>query len=65
MVVTVIPRGTPPPPTRPPVPIGPKVQSNEQGRTSQARTYPDLLKDPYDATLFEYYAKSGGGNHFF
>lgn len=44
IVACVIPRDSGPAPQRPPVPPGPKIQSNETGRTSQARTYPDLLK---------------------
>lgn len=83
-------------PERPPVPIGPNIQDNTSGKTSQvwihaahpqplssfitvwsiglaarkvgllnsalllwqARTYPDLLKSPYDEELFDYYGRS-------
>jgi dipeptidyl aminopeptidase/acylaminoacyl peptidase len=34
---------------------GPSIQEN-LGRRNAARTYQDLLKSPYDETLFEYYA---------
>ncbi|KAK6941084.1 Peptidase S9, prolyl oligopeptidase, catalytic domain [Dillenia turbinata] len=44
------------PPKKPLVPSGPKVQSNEQQNVVQVRTYQDLLKDEYDADLFDYYA---------
>lgn len=46
-------RGQEPP--RPAVPVGPVVQSNE-GEAAPVRTYQDLLNDPYDEQLFEYYA---------
>ena len=34
--------------------MGPKISDNAAGRTSKARTYPDLLKSNYDADLFEH-----------
>jgi dipeptidyl aminopeptidase/acylaminoacyl peptidase len=37
------------------VPTGPNVQESA-GRTGPVRTYQDLLKNPYDETLFDYYA---------
>ncbi|XP_068660549.1 probable glutamyl endopeptidase, chloroplastic [Aristolochia californica] len=40
------------------VPSGPKIQSNEQQNVVQVRTHQDLLKDEYDADLFDYYATS-------
>lgn len=40
------------------MPPGPKVQVNEAGRVAQSRTYTDLLKDPHDEALFEYYCSS-------
>lgn len=43
-------------PKKPLVPSGPKVQSNEQKNVVQVRTFQDLLKDEYDADLFDYYA---------
>ena len=44
-------------PARSSVPDGPVVQEN-LGKQGQAATYQDLLKDPADETIFEYYAKS-------
>jgi dipeptidyl aminopeptidase/acylaminoacyl peptidase len=44
-------------PVKDPVPIGPVVQEN-LGTAGEARTYQDLLQDPADETLFEYYTKS-------
>lgn len=46
------------PPHRPSVPSGPKIQSNESKNVVQVRTFQDLLKDEYDAKLFDYYATS-------
>ncbi len=42
-------------PEAPKVPAGPIVQEN-LGRKAPSRTYQDLLKNPYDETLFDYYA---------
>ncbi len=42
-------------PEAPKVPSGPIVQEN-LGRKAPSRTYQDLLKNPYDETLFDYYA---------
>ncbi|GAA4371958.1 S9 family peptidase [Hymenobacter koreensis] len=39
------------------VPVGPAIQENA-GRKAGARTYQDLLKNPADERLFEYYATS-------
>jgi dipeptidyl aminopeptidase/acylaminoacyl peptidase len=44
-------------PDRSLVPSGPVVQEN-LGKKGQVATYQDLLKDPADEMLFEYYAKS-------
>ncbi|MEW6735813.1 MAG: prolyl oligopeptidase family serine peptidase [Acidobacteriota bacterium] len=44
-------------PTAPTVPSGPIVQEN-LGKKSPARTFQDLLKNPYDEALFEYYAST-------
>ena len=42
------------PPAAPEVPRGPIIQESS-GRTAPTRTYQDLLKDPHDEALFEYY----------
>jgi dipeptidyl aminopeptidase/acylaminoacyl peptidase len=44
-------------PVRSSVPDGPVVQEN-LGKKGQAATFQDLLKDPVDEMIFEYYAKS-------
>ncbi|CAL5225819.1 g8598 [Coccomyxa viridis] len=54
----VIPGSRGPAPEKPPIPIGPNIQDNSSGKTSQARTYPDLLKSPHDEALMEYYCQS-------
>ena len=49
------PRGMPP--VAPTAPTGPVVQESE-GRVAPVRTYQDLLKDPHDEALFDYYTTS-------
>ncbi|MFZ0282119.1 MAG: hypothetical protein WAL29_10745, partial [Bacteroidales bacterium] len=44
-------------PERSPVPVGPVIQEN-LGKEGQAATYQDLLKDPVDEAIFEYFAMS-------
>ncbi len=45
------------PPLQSPIPAGPIVQEN-LGRKSPNRTYTNLLKNPHDEALFEYYVTS-------
>ena len=49
-------KAAPPPPPPPALPTLP--QDNSSGRTSQARTYPDLLQGPHDEQLFDHYCHS-------
>ncbi|KAJ8900422.1 hypothetical protein K2173_025199 [Erythroxylum novogranatense] len=58
LLVCTIPSSRGDPPTRPLVPSGPKIQSNEQKNVVQVRTFQDLLKDEYDEDLFDYYSTS-------
>ncbi|CAA0824899.1 Prolyl oligopeptidase family protein [Striga hermonthica] len=58
LLVCTIPLSRGNPPRKPLVPLGPKIQSNEQKDIIQSRTYQDLLKDEYDEDLFDYYATS-------
>ncbi|MBO9540461.1 prolyl oligopeptidase family serine peptidase [bacterium] len=44
-------------PKEPEAPVGPIVQEN-MGEKAPARTYPNLLKGPYDEALFEHYLTS-------
>lgn len=57
IICCVVPEGRGPEPAPPRAPSGPIVQENI-GRTAPARTYQDLLEDPYDEELFEYYLTS-------
>jgi dipeptidyl aminopeptidase/acylaminoacyl peptidase len=53
----LIPEGRGPEPKEPPVPAGPAVQEN-LGRVAPAATYEDLLKNPHDESLYEYFYTS-------
>lgn len=50
----LIPAGRGKAPERPLAPNGPVVQETS-GKTAQIRTYQDMLKDPHDELLFDYY----------
>jgi dipeptidyl aminopeptidase/acylaminoacyl peptidase len=43
------------PPAAPPVPAGPVIQEGS-GKPAPVRTYQDLLRNPHDEDLFDYYA---------
>jgi hypothetical protein len=58
LVAATIPAGCGAPPSRPPIPGGPRIQDNSSGKKSQNRTWTDLLKDDHDGELFEYYGTS-------
>jgi dipeptidyl aminopeptidase/acylaminoacyl peptidase len=45
------------PPRLPEVPVGPNIQETKR-KFSKVWTYQDLLKDPYDEKLFDYYTTS-------
>ncbi len=57
MLASLVPadRGVPPAPPR--IPGGPVVRETT-GKVSKVRTYQDLLSDPYDEALFDYYCTS-------
>ena len=57
LLVQAIPTGRGAPPAEPSVPEGPNVQETS-GKVSKVRTYQDLLKNPHDEALFDYYATS-------
>jgi dipeptidyl aminopeptidase/acylaminoacyl peptidase len=57
LLVQAIPEGRGAPPAKPEVPHGPNIQETA-GRVSKVRTYQDLLKNPYDEALFDYYGTS-------
>jgi len=54
VVVRAVPAGRGPAPEEPYVPTGPVVQEN-LGKKAPARTLQDLLQNPYDEALYEYY----------
>ncbi len=56
-VVRAVPENRGDAPTEPLVPSGPVIQEN-MGKKAPARTHQDLLKNPYDESLYEYYATS-------
>jgi dipeptidyl aminopeptidase/acylaminoacyl peptidase len=55
LLVQAIPAGRGNPPAEPTVPAGPNVQESD-GKAAPVRTYEDMLKDPHDEDLFDYYA---------
>jgi len=57
MLVQLIPAKRGDPPTAPIAPKGPVIQESD-GKAAPVRTYPDLLQNPHDAALFEYYCTS-------
>ncbi|OQS47001.1 prolyl oligopeptidase family serine peptidase [Chromobacterium violaceum] len=54
LLVKLLPAGQGPAPEKPSTPTGPNIQQSAGGALSQTRTYPDLLKTPYDADLLDY-----------
>ncbi len=57
IIARAIPAGRGPAPTEPIVPSGPVIQEN-MGKKAPARTLQDLLQNPYDESLYEYYTTS-------
>jgi len=57
LLVTLVPDGRGAAPPRPTVPTGAVVRENT-GQVAPNRTYEDLLQNPHDEELFEYYATS-------
>ena len=57
LLVNTVPAKRGPVPPAPKAPAGPNVQESS-GKPAPARTYQDLLQNPYDEVLFEYYATS-------
>lgn len=58
LIAAVVPPNRGPIPVKSTAPPGPRIEANEAGRVAQSRTYTDLLKDPFDETLFEHYCQS-------
>ena len=57
LICKSVPNGRGAPPVRSNVPTGPVVQEN-LGRVTPGPTFEDLLKDPEDEAIFDYYATS-------
>ncbi len=57
LLAQLIPEGRGDAPTPPIAPSGPVVQESG-GKAAPVRTYQDMLKEPHDAALFEYYCTS-------
>jgi dipeptidyl aminopeptidase/acylaminoacyl peptidase len=57
IVCELVPAGRGPAPAEPTVPLGPNVHES-YGKAAPAPTYEDLLKNPYDDALFDYYFTS-------
>ncbi|MEO1126610.1 MAG: prolyl oligopeptidase family serine peptidase [Cyanobacteria bacterium J06639_16] len=57
LLCKLIPEDQPAPPAAPNIPSGPRVEEN-LGRQTPQRTYTNLLQNPYDEALFEYYLTS-------
>ncbi|UGA37459.1 hypothetical protein JOS77_26180 [Chromobacterium haemolyticum] len=58
LLIKRVPAKQGPAPQQPQAPSGPNIQQSEGGILSQTRTYPDLLKTPYDADLLDYQLQS-------
>jgi dipeptidyl aminopeptidase/acylaminoacyl peptidase len=56
-VARTVPAGRGPAPVEPLTPVGPVVQEN-LGKKAPARTLQDLLQNPYDESLYDYYTTS-------
>ncbi len=57
VLVKTVPTGRAPAPAEPRVPTGPHVQQSE-GHAIGVATYEDMLKNPHDEDLYEYYAQA-------
>ncbi|MEN6310047.1 MAG: prolyl oligopeptidase family serine peptidase, partial [Acidobacteriota bacterium] len=55
LLVALVPDGRGPAPAAPRVPAGPNIQETS-GKAAKVQTFQDLLKTPFDETLFDYYA---------
>jgi dipeptidyl aminopeptidase/acylaminoacyl peptidase len=60
LLVKLVPAGQGAPPPAPVVPVGPSIQDATSGEKGQSSTYEanDVLKNPHDEDLFDYYAAS-------
>ncbi len=54
LLVRLLPRAQRPAPRESAVPAGPSMQETRGGKLAQTRTYPDLLRNPYDADMLDW-----------
>ncbi|UTH73729.1 prolyl oligopeptidase family serine peptidase [Chromobacterium sp. IIBBL 290-4] len=54
LLVSLVPAKQGPAPEKPGTPAGPNILQSAGGKVSQTRTYPDLLKTPYDSDMLDY-----------
>jgi len=57
LIAQLVPAGRGKPPAEPLVPKGPHIQESS-GNAGPARTYEDMLQNPHDEALWDYYASS-------
>lgn len=57
ILTLMVPASRGPEPAENPIPLGPLTRSTREEPTS-TRTYPNLMEDPHDETLFEHYTTS-------
>ena len=57
VITLLVPSDRGPEPARNPIPTGPLTRRTREEPTS-TRTFPNLLEDPHDEDLFEYYTRS-------
>jgi dipeptidyl aminopeptidase/acylaminoacyl peptidase len=57
LLARLVPSGERKTPEQPKVPLGPVIEESS-GKISRLPTYQDLLKDPFDVKLFEFYSTS-------
>src|SRR5206468_6994083 len=57
ILVQLIPANRGTPPVQRAVPLGPNIQESE-GKPAPIRTYEDMLQNPHDEALFDYYASA-------
>ncbi|MBR7800634.1 alpha/beta hydrolase family protein [Undibacterium fentianense] len=58
LLVRLLPRSQKPAPRESLTPAGPHMQETRGGKLAQTRTYPDLLKSPYDADMLDWQLQS-------
>jgi dipeptidyl aminopeptidase/acylaminoacyl peptidase len=60
LLVRLVPRNLRTMPASPLIPAGPNTLEARGGKTSQNRTYPDMLRNSNDADVFDWFANAAG-----